>query len=252
MQVGLGSSASRATQSPLLRLLLAAGCVIALAGCGHDGQPNIAALQPRGATVTFESIDGPPPGQFQALVRNLNEEAQSRRLAVISREDPSSAYRVRGYLAAKVVKGRATISWLWDVFDRDQHRALRIDGEETASQTVKGARDAWNVADDAMLRRIAHTSMDQLAAFLTSPEIAPNAPKIAYAGAGESAAASSPEAAGIFRIFQVKADPMSAEAADGPPAGQDAGGPVPLPPHRPDANAAVSAAETMTLAASDR
>src|SRR5512141_939132 len=76
----------------------------------------------------------------------------ARQLAVISRESPS-AYRVRGYLAAKVVKGQTTIAWVWDVFDGNEHRALRISGEEAA----KGRhRDAWSVADDAMLRRIAH------------------------------------------------------------------------------------------------
>ena len=78
-------------------------------------RPRLAG-QPRGATVAFESIDGLPPGQFHELVQALNDEAQTRQLAVMSRESPS-AYRVRGYLAAKVVKRETTISWVWDVFD---------------------------------------------------------------------------------------------------------------------------------------
>jgi hypothetical protein len=195
----------------------------------------MASSQPRGATVAFDSIDGPPPGQFQMLVRNLNEEAQARRLAVISRE-ASSAYRVRGYLAAEVVKGRTTVSWVWDVFDRDEHRALRIDGAETVKQSAKSADDGWRVADDAMLRRIAHSSMDRLAAFLTSPDVAPpvGVAQTAYVGVSDH----SPEAAGIFRIFRAHADPVSAEAAA---AGDDVAGPVPLPPRRPGASAAVPA-----------
>jgi hypothetical protein len=153
-------------------MVLAAACALALAGCTFDGQPNLSAAQPRGATVAFESIDGLPSAQFATLVQSLNDEAQTRHLAVISRESPS-AYRVRGYLVAKVVKGQTTIAWVWDVFDGDEHRALRITGEETA----KGQqRDAWSAADDAMLKRIVHTSMEQLAAFLTSPEIAPSTP----------------------------------------------------------------------------
>src|SRR5476649_2140450 len=145
---------------------LAAACAMALAGCGLDGQTRLTAAQPRGATVAFESIEGPPPAQFRTLVSNLNDEAQSRRLAVISRET-TSVYRVRGYLAAKVVKGQTTIAWVWEVFDGDERRALRISGEEAAKGHY---RDAWTAADDAMLRRIARTSMDQLAVFLTSPE----------------------------------------------------------------------------------
>jgi hypothetical protein len=150
-------------------MVLAAACAMALAGCTHDGQLSLSAAQPHGATVAFESIDGPPPAQFHTLVQNLNDEAQTHRLAVISRETPS-AYRVRGYLAAKVVKGQSTIAWVWDVFDSDERRALRISGEETAnSRTLGRHRDAWTAADDAMLRRIARTSMEQLATFLTSP-----------------------------------------------------------------------------------
>jgi hypothetical protein len=151
--------------------MLAAGAA-ALAACTPDGQGGLSAAAPRGATVAFESIDGPPAGQFRTLVANLNDEAQSRRLAVISR-DSLSAYRVRGYLSAKVAKGQTTIVWVWDVFDAGERRALRISGEET----TKGRhRDAWTAADDAMLRRIAQASVEQLAAFLTSSAVAPAAP----------------------------------------------------------------------------
>ena len=45
---------------------------------------------------------------------------------------------------------------------------------------ISGRRhDAWSAADDAMLQRIARSSMDQLAAFLTSPEVAPGLPDAA-------------------------------------------------------------------------
>lgn len=229
---------------------------MALAGCGPDGQPNLTAAQPRGASVAFESIDGPPPDKFRKLVDNLNEEAQTRRLAVASRESPS-AYRVRGYLAAKVTKHETTVSWVWDVFDGEQHRALRITGEES----VKGHhRNAWAIADDAMLHRIASSSMDQLAGFLTSPEVAPGTPALAAPALAASAPPKivligdrdpSPEAAGIFRIFKPEADPIP-ETADPAPAAKSAA--VPLPRARPTASQATGPAtserETLTLAAS--
>jgi hypothetical protein len=257
----------RAPEARLVHLPLGAAFAIVLAGglvaCGHAGPPSAAALQPRGATVAFESIDGPPPAQFETLVRNLNDEAQARRLAVISRENPS-AYRLRGYLAAKVVKGHTTISWVWDVFDRDRHRALRIEGEEASSGIAKSARDAWRVADDAMLHRIARASMDRLAAFLTSPGVAPapagDAAEIAYADAPAGQAIgrgdSSPEAFGIFRVFQAQADPAlqaDPDVPDGTAMAPDGlAGPVPLPPRRPGARTALSAGDTVTLAAASR
>jgi hypothetical protein len=100
-----------------------------------------------------------------------------------------------------------------------------------------------------MLHRIAQSSMEQLGAFLTSPEVAPGTapsaePQIALVGASDS----SPEAAGIFRIFRPQADPISTASAE--PSGEDETGPVPLPRRRPAA--LVSSRETLTLAASRR
>jgi hypothetical protein len=226
---------------------VAAASALALAGCNHDAQ-TISAAQPRGATVAFESVDGLPPGQFQTLVQNLNEEAQARRLAVISREQ-SSAYRVRGYLAIKLNKHQTTVAWVWDVFDQDERRALRISGEETAKVRH---RDAWAAADDAMLRRIARTSMDQLGAFLTSPEAAPGTmtPASEAQVAAASPSESSPEAAGIFRIFRAHADPAAPEASETTTDAEENAAPVPLPRRRPPA--LVSGRETLTLAASRR
>ncbi len=220
--------AARRVPRPIL--LLAAACATALGGCTFEGNPSISAAQPRGATVAFESIDGPPAGQFQKLVQDLNDEAQSRRLAVISRDSPA-AYRVRGYVAAKVIKGQTSITWVWDVFDAGEHRVLRIDGEETVKSHH---RDAWAAADDAMLRRIARSSIEQIAAFLISPEVAPNgpatagAPEVAFRGTRDAA----PEAAGIFHVPRPHADPIAAKSAD--------------------SSTAMPTQETLTLAASNR
>ena len=134
-----------------------ARCAARRTTCSHS-RPRSRAAPPS----LSNSIDGPPPAQFQKLVQDLNDEAQTRRLAVMSREQPS-AYRVRGYLAAEVAKGATTISWVWDVFDGDQRRSLRITGDET----VKGRhRDAWQAVDDAMLRRIAQSQHDRARRFL--------------------------------------------------------------------------------------
>jgi len=253
MALSLRACVSRAA-SRIIGPLLAATGVMALAGCGPDGQPGLNAAQPRGASVTFESIDGPPPAQFRKLVDNLNEEAQVRRLAVASRESPS-AFRVRGYLAAKTAKGETTVSWVWDVFDGDQHRALRITGEES----VKGRRrDAWTVADDAMLHRIARSSMDQLATFLTSPDVSPSAPAPPFPAPAQIALIGdrdpSPEAAGIFRIFKPQADPAPETVGAAAMASAAKTASVPLPRARPTAAKATASAmsdrASVTLAAS--
>jgi hypothetical protein len=246
-----GDRHARGETRPFAFVGFVLACALALGGCNPDGQ-GVSAAQPRGATVAFDSLDGLPPSHFKKLVQDLNDEAQSRRLAIISREQPS-AYRVRGYLAAKVSKRETTITWVWDVFDTNEQRALRITGEETAKIRHK---DAWTVADDAMLHRIANTSVEQLAAFLTSPDVAPGAaptPEPAQQADSQAVAAvvppaSSPEAAGIYRMTYQRADPVPTGATEPTDADETEPVPVPLPPHRP--GTLVSTNETLLLAAS--
>jgi len=152
------------------------------AGCSETTSSN-AALTASGAsgpTIAFESIDGPPVGVFNRLVDNISSEAQSRNVAIASREGAAN-YRVRGYLAAQVIRGRTHISWVWDVYDDVKVRALRIRGEEAGG---RAGGDPWSIADEQMLRRIARTSVDRLAAFLRNPD-GPAGPDAAIADVSE-------------------------------------------------------------------
>jgi hypothetical protein len=143
-------------------LWLASAC--ALGGCANGGAATSGAYamatDAAGPTVTFESIDGPPPQVFDRMVGVLDSESKLRNLAVVSREGQAAAYRVRFYLAAQVVRGKTMIAWVWDVYDRDQQRALRLSGEEAASKAP--GRDAWAAADDMLLRKIAQAGLSGL------------------------------------------------------------------------------------------
>ena len=111
-------------------------------------------------TLTFDSIDGPPPQVFERFVEALNAEAQAKALPIVSREG-TATYRVRAYLAAQISRGRTTIAWTFDIYEAGQQRALRLTGEEPAG---KPGRDAWTVADAQLLRRIAQNGMAGVAA----------------------------------------------------------------------------------------
>lgn len=150
-----------------LRALPALALALCAAGCTTDGQPSLVAGRP--ATIAFESIDGPPQPVFQRLVENLATEAIARQVTVISREATPN-YRIRGYLAAHVERGRTHIGWVWDVYDAEKRRMLRIAGEEPGGRR---GTDAWSAADDPMLRRIARTSIERLAAFLDASATRP-------------------------------------------------------------------------------
>ena len=114
------------------------------------------------ATVAFESIDGPPPQVFERMVDVLDSESKLRNLSIVSREGTAS-YRVRSYLAAEVSHGRTVIAWVWDVYDLNQQRALRLSGEEPAG---KAGRDPWAAADDLVLRRIAQAGLSGLTSMI--------------------------------------------------------------------------------------
>ena len=123
-----------------------------------------------GSTVAFESIDGPPPQVFDRMVSVLDSESKLRNLSIVSREGGAS-YRVRSYLSAQVVRGRTTIAWVWDVYDNNQQRALRLSGEEPAG---KSGRDAWAAADDLVLRKIAQAGLSGLSGMINgTPDAAP-------------------------------------------------------------------------------
>ena len=165
---------------PAPRALVAAvlfAVAAALGGCAGGGATGsnayAMASTGSGSTVTFESIDGPPPQVFDRMVGVLDSESKLRNLSIVSREG-SASYRVRGYLSAQVVRGRTVIAWVFDIYDANQQRALRLSGEEPAG---KAGRDVWATADDLVLRKIAQAGLSGLSGMIngTPAEMPPPA-----------------------------------------------------------------------------
>jgi hypothetical protein len=169
------SSFLRRAGSRVLAVMLLA-VATALGGCAGGGSAaNSYAMAPSpgsGATVAFESIDGPPPQVFDRMVGVLDSESKLRSLSVVSREG-TAAYRVRSYLSAQVVRGKTVIAWVWDVYDANQQRALRLTGEEPTA--AKGGRDPWSAADDLVLRKIAQAGFSGLSNMINGTPDAPGA-----------------------------------------------------------------------------
>jgi hypothetical protein len=159
--------------------LFAAVC--ALGGCAAGGAASSSyAMAGEAPTVAFESIDGPPPQVFDRMVGVLDSESKLRSLAIVSREG-SASYHVRSYLSAQVVRGRTVIAWVWDVYDRDQQRAIRLSGEEPAGKAGRdGGHDAghdpWAAADDLVLRKIAQAGLSGLSSMINGSPDTPQPP----------------------------------------------------------------------------
>lgn len=189
-----------APRAAVAALLFAVAC--GLGGCAGGGVSAggsaAMASYSSGPTVAFESIDGPPPPIFDRMVGVLDSESKLRNLSIVSREATAS-YRVRSYLAAEVNHGQTTIAWVWDVYDRDQQRALRLSGTEAAG---KAGRDPWAAADDLVLRKIAQAGLSGLASMVngTVPAEPPPAPAPARRGPAVASAETSAPASREWRV----------------------------------------------------
>lgn len=117
-------------------------------------------------TVAFDRIDGLPPAIFDRYVRKLNEEAEARHVPVVTREG-FAPYRIKGYASVWTRKRQATMSWVWEVFDSNGERVLRIAGDEKAGTA---GRDAWQTVNDEVLARAARSGMEQLSVYFRGPD----------------------------------------------------------------------------------
>ncbi len=203
---------------------------LSVAACTTTGQQQTAGLQSgQRTTFAFESIDGPPPAVFDKLVNKLTDEAEARQVPVVTREG-FAPYRVRGYTAVGVHKGQAIVSWVWDIYDAQSVRVMRLSGEEKAGRAGK---DAWQAVNEEVVSRIARNGMQQLAGYFQgapqggesapAPAPTPTAPSTAIAGNDDFR----PESYGITRRSDSAQDQASA-AAEAPAA-------TPTPRKRPAA-----------------
>jgi hypothetical protein len=232
MQSVRGSNAAAASCCGGYRQRIA-GVLIAcvtVSGCSASGMiPGMVADSTGPAAIALDSIDGVPTQVFHRLARDLKEEAAARQITMVPRSGQAS-YRIRGYLATSTEQGATSFTWTWDVYDSAQRRAYRLSGEEVSS----GGGRAWAAADDQVVRQIARTSADKLAAFLATARAPATTAERTAAPAERNQSIFSviddyrPEAAGIFRIF--RRDPAPVEIAD-----PDAQAPqqIPLPRGRP-------------------
>src|ERR1700730_17401882 len=135
---GAAASLRGAARVASMSLCTIFGCALMTAGCSSSGPPVLGAASLGAPTVAFYSIDGPPETVFPKLLLQLTEEARARQVPRGSREEPAQ-YRVRAYLAAHVRRNRTTIAWVWDIYDAERQRGMRLSREvPRASPAGKG------------------------------------------------------------------------------------------------------------------
>src|SRR5262245_14897074 len=91
---------------------------LALTGCVTTGTQEISPTAAEGASIIFESVDGPPRPVSARLAKSLDQEAQARKLVVMTRGG-QALYHIRAYLAAHSEGGTTALAWAFDVYDAE-------------------------------------------------------------------------------------------------------------------------------------
>jgi hypothetical protein len=184
--------------SAVLRGLAPLAAALLLSGCNQQASPQISAVSadsvqiapsgysPRPATLAVTSVQGAPSPFQNQFMAYFDADAAQRDVALT--DSAGAHYLAKGYLSASLVDGGARVTHVWDIYDRDNHRAQRLDDEIA----IPGAADdPWRLVDANALAALAARSAGNLAAYLSNtPEALAAAPKtasVAAQGAGDAA-----------------------------------------------------------------
>ncbi len=139
--------------------LAALAITMALGAC----QGSLTSGSPEGVPVAVESIDGAPAPIRTALLGELTNAASDRKVELVG-TSARARYRVRGYLSTATEDGETKVSYVWDVFDAQKRRAKRLAG----SRRVALASGSISALDKETLGKLAQSSMDEIAEFLSN------------------------------------------------------------------------------------
>ncbi|MGA8169611.1 MAG: hypothetical protein WB816_02055 [Methylocystis sp.] len=131
-------------------------------------------VSPRGASLAFSSIEGPPDALGARFMQRFTQAAQARDIALATPE--TAQYRLRAYLTASPAQGATRLAYVLDVFDRQGRRVQRL----TDEAGVGPASEPWEAVDDRALALFADRGAEEIAAFLS------NTPEAIAAAGGEA------------------------------------------------------------------
>jgi hypothetical protein len=152
---------------------LAAAC--SLSGCNDRISPAAVSAapqssqivpsgySPRPAAVAVTQMEGAPTPFQNQFMAYFNADAAKQDVALT--DSAGARYLARGYISAFLVDGGAKLTYVWDIYDRTNHRAQRLNDEIA----LKGAAaDPWSLVNSEALAALASRSANELAAYLSN------------------------------------------------------------------------------------
>lgn len=113
------------------------------------------------APLVGASIESATP-----LTERLNARARERGMTLVGSTDTSATHILKGYFSVLTEGKDATVVYVWDLYDPAGNRLHRINGQQKAP-SVNGAQ-GWAAVAPSTMQAVADSTMDQLAAWLSS------------------------------------------------------------------------------------
>lgn len=148
--------------------VLGAGIFAALALTGCMANTGVPAPEPEAASppdqiIAFEPVAGIPDDRSTVLAEELVTGAIDRGITVVPRDSDDVTLRLQGHFSAARAGSTTRLTYVWDIFDREERRVHRLRGTETVDA---GLPDPWQAVTDEVLRRAARQSVTDLAGWL--------------------------------------------------------------------------------------
>ncbi|MFA5955678.1 hypothetical protein [Hyphomicrobium sp.] len=153
-----------------------------LLGGGSPGAQTSLAIPTSPSSPATQSAKlqiAPVIGSPENIARDLQSELASavgrEGVSVVTANNATGEYVVRGYIVAAREKTKAKISYIWDVTDQSGKRVHRITGEEIVASAGK---DPWSAVTPAVVQRISDKTSKQIASWISGGGSVPVASNI--------------------------------------------------------------------------
>jgi hypothetical protein len=125
--------------------------------------PSTAAPVAQNAKLQIAPVIGSPENVAHELQSQLASAIGREGLTVVTANNATGEYVVRGYIVAAREKTKSKISYIWDVTDQSGKRVHRVTGEELIASTGK---DPWAAVTPAVVQRISEKTSKQIASWV--------------------------------------------------------------------------------------
>lgn len=163
-------------------MLLASLVTAGLGGCGSTSNllgggatpsaqnsialPNSSTTQgTQTAKFQIAPVIGSPDNVAHELQSQLASSIGREGLSVVTANNATGEYVVRGYIVAARERSKSKISYIWDVTDQSGKRVHRITGEEVVAGRGK---DPWSAVTPEVVERISSKTSKQIASWIGS------------------------------------------------------------------------------------